>query len=181
MRPEACTGTASVRLERCSGLVRSEGSASVCPAHRTSRSTLVPSQLLSHHTAMADRVQPHGRPPDPGTTRQEPPEYQAEMAPRSCPSATSISDTNLDGSQGGLPDQYQGSPGSGGIQYGLTRTSEDSQGLPNPTPYWGDQGLGLGLSATRLADKSSVEPHRVREARAERILRRRHFSQNYIV
>ena len=79
------------------------------------------------------------------------------MAPRSCPSATSISDTNLDGSQGGLPDQYQGSPGSGGIQYGLTRTSEDSQGLPNPTPYWGDQGLGLGLSATRLADKSSVE------------------------
>jgi len=82
---------------------------------------------------MADRVQPHGRPPDPGTTRQEPPEYQAEMAPRSCPSATSISDTNLDGSQGGLPDQYQDSPGSGDIQYGLTRTSEDSQGLPNPT------------------------------------------------
>ena len=87
---------------------------------------------LSHHTAMADHIQPHERPPDPGIPRQEPPEHQAEMAPRSCLSATHISDTNLDGSQGGLPGQDQGSPGSGGIQYGLTRTSQDTSTLQNP-------------------------------------------------
>ena len=47
--------------------------------------------------------------------------WAAEMAPRSDTSATLPSDNTLDGSQGALPDQDQGSQGPGSISYRYRR------------------------------------------------------------